>query len=144
MLSNRNIERNKNGTFKRTRKIWSLENFDDGYVDANNRMRVYKPGHPRASSGGYILRSIVAYEAYHKVMVSIKDNVHHVDHNRLNDSKENLELINGAEHISRHKTKPLISCICRGCQKEFFIKQHRIDAGRGKYCGHECWFRRKK
>lgn len=130
------------GKFERTRSPWSLANFDDGYVDANGRMRVYKPGHPRSSNMGYVMRSIVAFESYHGVLVSINFNIHHKDYNRLNDSKENLEIIEHAEHTRRHKTKASIKLICTFCKKDFLLKQCRINAGRGKYCSQACY--RKK
>ena len=77
---------------KRIHHPWSLENFNDGYI-TQGRFRVYLPDHPRAVSRGYVLRSIVAYEAYHGVEVTWGLNVHHIDGNKLNDSAENLELM---------------------------------------------------
>ena len=96
------LERNTQGQFKRKHLPWSLESFDDGYVDATGRMRVYRPDHPRSSSNGYIMRSIVAYEAYHGITVERGFEIHHKDENRLNDSIENLEMINGLVHARMH------------------------------------------
>lgn len=91
---------------KRIHQPWSLNNFDDGYI-TQGRFRVYLPDHPRAASRGYVLRSIVAYEAYYGVKVTWEMNVHHIDGDKLNDSKENLELMpryGKGSHTTHHQT----------------------------------------
>ena len=136
--------RGKDGRYKRSRKLWSLDNFNDGYIDKKGRFRVYKPDHKRSYKGGYILRSIAAYEAYHNVIVEKHMDVHHIDHNKLNDSKNNLELIDHAEHTKLHKTKPklLINKICKRCNISFKIIGWRSRQGRGIYCSSICYQQR--
>jgi len=136
--------KDKDGKYKRIRKEWSIENFNDGYVDNKGRFRVYKPSHKRAYKGGYILRSIVAYEAYNNIEVEKFMDIHHKDHNKLNDSKDNLELIEHSKHTILHKTKPelLIKKICKGCNITFKILPYRERAGRGIYCSSTCYEQR--
>ena len=87
-------KRRDNGTFDRKHNVWSLDNFDDGYIDGKGRFRVYLPNHPRSSNRmGYVLRAIVAYEAYHNVIIKDNFEVHHKDGNTLNDSNDNLILM---------------------------------------------------
>jgi len=45
--------RGRDGKFERVHQRWSLDNFDDGYVDGDGRFRVYLPEHPRAAKNGY-------------------------------------------------------------------------------------------
>lgn len=140
------MRRGPDGKFVREHQEWDLDNFDDGYVDGAGRFRVYKPSHHRASSGGYVLRSIVAYEEYHGVKVTIEFNVHHKDHNRLNDTIENLELIEHTEHAKIHNPygTTMVDCVCVVCKKVFSLPQWRINEGKGKYCSMRCVYDRNK
>ena len=87
---------------KRIHYPWSLENFNDGYVNADGRFRVWLPNHPRVDLHGYVYRTIVAYEAYHGVVIPLNKMIHHLDGNKLNDSKENLRLATRQEHSKYH------------------------------------------
>lgn len=140
---NRKIpNRNPNGTFKQIRKRFSLDNFNDGYIDNRGRFRVWVPDHPRAYEGGYILRSIVAYETYHGVEVPKDAAIHHVDGNRLNDSKENLEMMSFSEHSTLHNKdkEAWVERICLHCGCSFLIERWRLkDPSRGKFCSQKCY-----
>lgn len=135
-------QRDKFGRYLRTRNPWSLENFDDGYVDAGGRFRVYKPGHKRACKLGYILRSLVAYEAYHNIEIPDGYEIHHIDRVRTNDSKENLQMLSSEDHKKLHSSSRIkrVPRTCQHCKTEFLIKPHRLkDPSRGKYCGQKCY-----
>lgn len=134
--------RNPNGTYKRIRVVWSLDNFNDGYVDNKGRFRVWMPNHPRAYKEGYILRSIVAYEAYFGDSVPENMDVHHIDGDKLNDSKENLMLLLHNKHstLSNIDKTSNIERTCLCCGKIFLIKRWRLkDLNRGKYCSQRCY-----
>jgi hypothetical protein len=130
----------------RVNKQWSLDNFDDGYIDNRGRFRVYFPNHPRAYEEGYILRSIVAYEAYHGVSVTKEYAIHHKNGNRLDDSKENLEQLLFGAHSRKHNEckKNGKNMICATCGKTFYVTQWRLNQKWhvGKYCGLDCYFKR--
>lgn len=137
--------RNSNGTFQQLLKPFSLDNFDDGWVDSDGRFRVYFPEHPRASETGHILRAIVAYELYHGVTIPKTMCIHHVDDNRLNDSKENLRLMLFGQHTSFHneprKVASLIPRKCKQCGEIFTINKWRLkDPKRGKFCNRKCFY----
>ena len=143
ILHNRNI----NGTFKRIIKPFSLENFNDGWIDNKGRFRVYLPNHPRAYPSGYVLRSIIAYELYHGVEVPPNMDIHHIDKNRLNDSKENLEMMRHREHsiLSNLYKKNEVIRICKHCGKEFKIKKWRLkNPRRGQFCSLKCYHSQKR
>lgn len=95
----------------RKHQKWSLKNFDDGIIwtdcRGKKRMRVWLPEHQRSDSNtksgkGYVLRSIVAYEAYHGIVVKKSDIIHHIDGDTLNDSKENLQRLTVRQHNLVH------------------------------------------
>jgi len=138
------IRRNIDGTYQQVRKPFCLDNFNDGYTDADGRFRVYVPNHPRASNEGYVLRSIVAYETYHNVSVPKTMCIHHIDGNRLNDSKENLLMMLFGQHTSFHneprKKASLIPKQCKNCGKIFNINKWRLkDPHRGQFCSQSCY-----
>ncbi len=142
-----NTGRNEDGTFKRIRKPFSLDNFNDGYVDNRGRFRVWLPEHPRAYESGYVLRSIITYELYHGISVPKENDIHHKDENRLNDSKENLEMMTHGEHSAMSNRLPgaHIIRVCQHCQKEFTIERWRLkDPSRGKYCSQKCFHAHKR
>ena len=134
-------QRNINGTFKRIRKLFSLDNFNDGYVDNRGRFRVWLPDHPRAYNSGYIFRSIVAYEMYHDVKVPPEMDIHHKDNNILNDSKENLVMIPHSVHKTKYHTgRGWVDKICQYCGETFKIERWRLkEPTRGKFCSQKCY-----
>jgi len=136
----------KDGRFERKHKIWSLENFNDGYVMNKGRFLVYLPDNPRSYKNGYILRSIAAYEIYHGVSVPRNMDVHHLDSNKLNDEEKNLILItHGGHSILSQETRSLesrIERVCLNCGKTFKIKKGRLndkDHHRGRFCSLICY-----
>lgn len=136
------MKRSSDGKFVRQRNVWSLENFDDGYVDNHDRFRVWLPTHPRAYADGYILRSIVAYESYHNVEVPPKMDIHHKNDNRLDDSEENLVMLLHGKHTRLTSINPNKFKIktCKYCENEFKIEWWRLkDPSRGQYCSQTCY-----
>lgn len=136
--------RNNLGQFERTVKPFSLDNFNDGYIDAKGRMRVYYPKHPRASSEGYILREIIAYEMYWNVAVPIYMEIHHKDGSKSNDIKENLTMLTKSRHRQIH-AKMLgqrIERLCQKCGNIFEMAKYRLkEKGHaGKFCSLKCYF----
>lgn len=134
---------NKKGQYIRIRKPFSLENFNDGYIDrSTGRFRVYSPRHLRANKEGYVYRAIVAYELYHNIKVPRSKAIHHIDGNRLNDSKENLKMLTHHEHAILHNldTDAHIEKICRNCGNKFVIERWRLkDPSRGRFCSQKCY-----
>jgi len=143
-------QRDELGRFKRLHYEWSLDNFDDGFsvnLRGKKRFKVYKPNHPRANLMGHMLRSIVAYEAYHDIEVPLNMEIHHKDGNTLNDNKENLVLLSNSEHQRIHAIErgSLIKHICEHCGKPFYIQKYRLkdlSSGikkRGRFCSQKCY-----
>lgn len=63
------------------------------------------------------------------------EQVHHINHDRLDNRIENLELVSVREHAERHTWKPLTT-VCAICGKEF--TPHKTKRGRTKTCGQRC------
>lgn len=71
----------------------------DGYI------AIYFPDHPKASKDGYIMEHILVMEALIGRHLKDDECVHHIDENRQNNKKENLELMTISEHMSYHSAK---------------------------------------
>lgn len=136
--------RDSMGRFLKSSKLWSLDNFNDGYFCVDNRFRVRMPNHPRAGKNGRVLRSIVAFELYYNIRVPKNREIHHKDGNTLNDSIENLELLTREEHKKLHVQLrgAHVERTCMHCKKTFEIERYRLNYAnqtRGKYCSLVCY-----
>lgn len=139
--------RDREGKFTRKHNEWSLDNFDDGYINCG-RFKSIKKGHPRSNLEGYVLRSILVYEEYSGIQVTPELCIHHRDGNKLNDSIENLELIEFNKHSKMHNEskKNGENRVCAVCGEEFYVPRWRLNQKYhvGKYCSTKCFFRREK
>ncbi len=66
--------------------------------------------------------------------------VHHIDHDKANNSIENLTLMLHGEHSSYHKfgALPLIAILCVGCGVSVERRQTEVRRGQDKYCSRKC------
>ncbi len=135
------------GKFIRTNTKWSPENTESGYIDSAGRFRVYYPDHPRAYSDGYLMRSIIHYEYYNSCIIPEGYDVHHINHIRTDDSKDNLILLSHKEHSHLHNPKKWKESKCVYCGIKFKRKPSRFNRPQrpGKYCSLQCYheWRRK-
>lgn len=68
----------------------------DGYI------YVYFPDHPKSSKDGYIMEHILVIEALHGRHLNEDECVHHINHVRHDNRKENLKLMTKHDHMSMH------------------------------------------
>ena len=150
-----NLKRNALGRFVPVYKIWSLDNFDEGYIAKHGpRFWVRMPEHHRANPSGNVLRSIAAYEAYHPgIKVTVDFVIHHKDENKLNDSKENLQLMEFGEHTSYHwkgvkrpdmnqHLKNGKDLNCKYCGKVFY--RAPWETNKTNFCSRKCFHESKR
>lgn len=64
-----------------------------------------------------------------------EEQVHHRNHDRLDNRPENLELVTSAEHGLRHTWQPIVK-ICQVCGTKF--TPHKTKRARAKTCGPSC------
>jgi len=68
----------------------------------NGYMYILSLDHHFKDSKGYVKRSRLTYEKYHKCILLPWAIIHHKDHNKLNDSIDNLEAMTGSQHKRLH------------------------------------------
>jgi len=74
-----------------------------GVVYWNGYRYLYVPEHPHATNHGYIAEHrLVVEKNIGRIIDPIKEVVHHVDKNKLNNDIANLKLMNRAEHLLLH------------------------------------------
>ena len=62
------------------------------------------PWHPNCYKSGYVLQHRLIWELANGRFLKIKEIIHHVDHNKLNNNPDNLMLLrSNAEHKRIHK-----------------------------------------
>jgi len=70
--------------------------------ERDGRISLYRPDHPRAKNGKYVLRSHLVWEVHHGLLPE-GFIIHHRNGDYLDDRIENLECITQADHIRLHR-----------------------------------------
>lgn len=70
---------------------------DEGYV------RVYVPDHPWPRKGGYVYEHVLVIEREIGRRMLPSESVHHIDHNRSNNDRSNLEMTTRGSHARHHR-----------------------------------------
>ena len=85
------------------------------------------PEHPKATKNHYVLMHRVVMENFLGRMLTDEEVVHHKDHNKKNNSIDNLELMTTVAHQEMHSRehgRQMLKLSCPWCKKEF-IKEKR-------------------
>ena len=68
----------------------------DGYIS------IYFPDHPNSNKDGYIFEHVLVMECFIGRHLKNDEVVHHINHKRDDNRKENLKLMTKSEHMSFH------------------------------------------
>ena len=102
---------------------------------------VYCPDHPKAWKTGWIHVHRIVMEQKIGRLLAPNEVVHHKDHNKLNNSIDNLELLTKSEHAKEHaKERPakIAILVCPECKKDFRKAVRNIGWAKLNFCGHSC------
>lgn len=121
----------------RIKKEGDLYYRSDGYVG------IYLPDHPDAKkNNGYVLLHRYVMEQHIGRRLEKGEVVHHIDHNKVNNSIKNLELISNSEHVRRHSLEHgslYVQLKCPWCETIFEIpKRSSFLQKRNKYSCNCC------
>lgn len=125
-----------------------MSRWDDGHIvnNAGPRMVVYRPDYPKAGYRGRVYRAHVVWWLVYKKVPPRGHVIHHINHNSLDDSPSNLQLLSRSEHSAHHHEKhPPVKMVCPICSCEFrvlytVISQH-LKEGRKygqRFCSKRC------
>lgn len=103
-----------------------------GYIE------VFMPEHHRARGNGYVFEHIVVAEIKVGRNINRGENVHHIDHDKQNNSPDNLEVMDASEHTKNHHTRARtgVDKSCVVCGKMYYRKLSH--AKRVKCCSRQC------
>jgi hypothetical protein len=136
-------------THKRRRKYCSAACYRavDRRIDKQGYVVVKRPGHPHATTNGWVREHTVVVCAALGRSLLPDEVVHHKDHNRQNNSPDNLAVLTRSGHTRLHSGRPgnrqeaepnpLVSCNC-GCGA-FFLKYDSRGRPRCYRAGHGRW-----
>lgn len=84
--------------------------------------------HPDATKDNYILEHRVIMENHLGRLLEKDEIVHHKDHNKRNNSIENLEVMSKEEHYLLHsleRSRSMVELKCPSCKKIFEIERRQ-------------------
>ena len=124
--------------------VWDGTNWNEGYVDNNGRMRVYRPDYPNAYKFGYALRAHIVYWLKTEHVLQKGECIHHRNEKPIDDEFENLALVAWGKHTALHNEKPEMQFVCNHCGKEYTRPGYRVrsDTKKGcppRFCSHQCY-----
>lgn len=99
---------------------------------------IYKPMFIKNFAPEHRLR----YAQHLKRLLKKEEQVHHKDHNRLNNDLANLELINALEHILQHKAKGNLKLFTKDYQPKRMTKKQSLQKIAAKWIEPD--FRKEK
>lgn len=108
---------------------------------------IYKPDHPNAYSGKYVLEHRLVMEEYLGRYLEPYELVHHINEDPLDNRIENLQLVNGgrAEHATIHKIiNQSKDFRCYNCGNKTYVNPQGYAVWCGlkktgkRYC-KKCW-----
>jgi endogenous inhibitor of DNA gyrase (YacG/DUF329 family) len=67
-------------------------------IDGHGYVRIYEPGHPRATKAGWIFEHRWVVEQALGRYLDRDEHVHHINHVRIDNRPENLQLLSHREH----------------------------------------------
>lgn len=101
------------------------------------------PDHPHATKNGYVLLHRVIMENKLGRLLQPDEVVHHIDHNKKNNSIDNLQVLTNKEHAKLHheghkRTK--IKLTCPECGRIFEREVYLCYSPRkfGPFCSRSC------
>ena len=122
--------------------MWNIQKT----VSKGNYIYAVVPEHPKATRNHYVLMHRVIMENYLGRMLEDNEVVHHKDHNKKNNSIDNLELLTYREHNELHSKehgRKIVKLKCPWCEKEFTRYRNLTHLQKpSKYnctcCSHSC------
>lgn len=131
----------RSGDPPRIHQVWNPLNWNDGYIDAKGRFRVYRPDFPDCHYNGYVFRSHVVWWLSTGKRHPRNTELHHKNTIPLDDSISNLEPLSNSDHQKLHKPAAFYQINCEHCgslvRVSAFRKRDRITRFCSQYCYHE-------
>lgn len=105
-------------------------------LSASGYVLVYAPDHPHQCKG-YVQEHRLVMESYIGRILDPSECVHHINHDRLDNRLENLELMKSwADHRRRHGYYEPRDCA--NCGKQIMVSRARRRRAKRSFCSVQC------
>jgi hypothetical protein len=115
-------------------------NYKNGISQHGEYVLIYKPNHPNAQRGGYILEHRYIMSEYIGRPLRDNEEVHHINGNEKDNRIENLQLVTSSEHTTIHNIVDMSDRVCLLCKsKVTYLKPNNNSPKWHRYeDGHIC------
>lgn len=114
----------------------------DRVVRCGKYRAIFCPTHPRAWPNGYLYVHIIVAELKIGRLLANGEVVHHMDHNKKNNSPENIEVLSASDHSRVHaRPKTMLELTCAACNRRFKRRlgnEARKKGYKHNYCSRTC------
>lgn len=137
--------------FKPENKYHS-QHYKGWYISIHGYKLIYKPSHPDARPDGYIFEHRLVMEQKLGRRLLKKEKVHHLDHDKLNNTPNNLIILSNSDHMKEHKpwkiwgkqSKTGKKVKCKVCNKIHYRKGYSLKRSKNYFCSIKCYFSYRK
>ena len=110
-------------------------------VKKGDYMYAVCPDHPRRTKNNYVLLHRVVVENAIGRLLADNEVVHHKDHNRFNNSPDNLEVMTRSAHAKLHgaeRHRSVTVLTCHFCGVEFERYSNLLGGRTRAFCSRSC------
>ena len=117
-------------------------------IKKGDYMYALVPDHPNATKNGYVLHHRIVVENHLGRLLNADEAVHHINHNKLDNRIENLQILDRIEHVRQHsleKGRLYAKLKCPICGKEFEMPFNHTcyqkfpnDTTKAQCCSRSC------
>lgn len=113
-------------------------NWKGGYIDKRGYKHINVNGE-RVYEHRYVMEKHLGRK------LTFNETIHHIDGNKSNNKRKNLELLSRSDHTRQNPLKHKVSLskfkVCIGCNNNFYRKDSKTlpQFRNKKYCCHKCY-----
>jgi len=94
------------------------------YITSKGYYYKLSPTHHFANKEGYVMEHRLVWEEYHNAVLLPWGDIHHKDHNKLNNKIKNLDAMIHGKHTTLTNTKDFSNIRCCYCDNSTHIKKN--------------------
>lgn len=119
--------------------MWKVEKL----VSKGNYNYAVVKGHPNATKHGYVLHHRIVVENKLRRLLRSDEIVHHKNHDKKDNTIDNLEVLTASEHSKLHNTtgRSMVELQCPECEDSFERERrqtHLVKGGKRTFCSRIC------